>query len=66
MDAVLLMSLTGALFAFAIFVLYRVFQIGPIRFVAPIIGVYPVFSVLWAAFSGVEILFSDWVAVPVV
>ena len=66
MDAVLLMSLSGVLFAFAFFVLYRISQIGPIRLVAPIIGVYPVFSVFWTAFSGFEILFSDWVAVTVV
>ena len=50
LDAALLTPLSGALFAFAIWALYWAFQIGPIRLVAPIIGAYPVFSVLWVAF----------------
>ncbi len=51
----ILTSLSGALFAFSTYALYRAFEIGPIRRVAPIIGAYPVFSVFWAVFTGVQI-----------
>ena len=31
---------------------YRAFAIGPVRLVAPVIGAYPILSVLWAAAQG--------------
>ena len=65
-DALLLRSLSGVLFALATYALYRAFQIGLIRLIAPIIGGCPVFSILCAAFLGIEIHLTDWFAVMVV
>ncbi len=42
----------GVGFALAGYGLYRAFAIGPVALVAPIIGAYPILTVLIAAFSG--------------
>lgn len=44
--------LSGLLYAAGGYSLYRAFEIGPVRLVAPLIGTYPVLSLLWAAFQG--------------
>ena len=44
--------LSGLTYAAAGYSLYRAFEIGPVRLVAPLIGAYPVLSVLWAAVQG--------------
>jgi len=62
----ILTSVSGALFAFSTYALYRAFEIGPIRRVAPIIGSYPVFSVFWAVFTGAQISLMQWIAVTAV
>lgn len=44
--------LSGLLYAVGGYSLYRAFEIGPVRLVAPLIGTYPVLSLLWAALQG--------------
>ena len=48
-EGVGLCVLSGLTFAVASFSLYRAFEIGPVRLVAPIIGAYPVISMAWAS-----------------
>lgn len=52
----------GAAFTLAYLGLYKAFQIGPVRLVAPIIGTYPVLSVGWAALSGQPVPWDQWLA----
>lgn len=42
----------GLVYALAAYALYRAFEIGPIRLVAPIVGTFPVLSVIWAVVNG--------------
>ena len=58
--------LSGLTFAVASFSLYRAFEIGPVRLVAPIIGAYPVISVAWASIFSAPIPLSGWLAVGAV
>ena len=58
--------LSGLTFAVASFSLYRAFEIGPVRLVAPIIGAYPVISVAWASVFSAPAPLGDWLAVAVV
>ncbi|MCB2134916.1 MAG: DMT family transporter [Rhodobacteraceae bacterium] len=51
-QALSLAILAGLVYAAAGFSLYRAFSIGPVRLVAPIVGSFPVLSVLWAALQG--------------
>ncbi len=44
--------LSGLAYAGGGYSLYRAFEIGPVRLVAPLIGAYPVLSLLWAAAQG--------------
>lgn len=44
--------LAGFAYALGGYALYRAFEIGPVRLVAPLIGAYPVLSVLWATAQG--------------
>ena len=48
----ILTSVSGALFAFSTYALYRAFEIGPIRRVAPIIGALRLFRVLGSFYRG--------------
>lgn len=50
--AILAALASGAVYAAAAYALYRAFDIGPVRLVAPIIAAFPVLSVLWAAARG--------------
>lgn len=43
---------SGLAYAAGGYSLYRAFEIGPVRLVAPLIGAYPVLSLLWAALQG--------------
>tara|TARA_B110000003_G_scaffold112940_1_gene115552 strand:- start:738 stop:1586 length:849 start_codon:yes stop_codon:yes gene_type:complete len=65
-EGVGLCVLSGLTFAVASFSLYRAFEIGPVRLVAPIIGAYPVISMAWASVFSVPAPLSDWLAVAVV
>ncbi|HEY9038802.1 MAG TPA: DMT family transporter [Roseovarius sp.] len=56
----------GAMFFLAYIGLYRAFEIGPVRLVAPVIGAYPVLSVGWAALSGQAVSPDQWLAVGAV
>ena len=47
-----LAMMAGVAYAFGGYSLYRAFDIGPIRLVAPIIGAYPILSLGWAALNG--------------
>lgn len=58
--------LSGLTFAVASFSLYRAFEIGPVRLVAPIIGAYPVISVAWSSVFSTPAPLSDWLAVGAV
>ena len=44
--------LSGSSFAIAGIALYKAFIIGPIRLVAPIVGSYPVFSLIFSSLNG--------------
>lgn len=51
-DSIAFAAIAGAAYAAAGYALYRAFDIGPVRLVAPVIGSYPALSVLWAALQG--------------
>lgn len=57
---------SGIAFTLAYVGLYKAFEIGPVRLVAPIIGAYPVLSVGWAAASGQAVAPDQWLAVGAV
>ncbi|MFX0542909.1 EamA family transporter [Roseovarius sp. S4756] len=57
---------SGITFTLAYLGLYKAFEIGPVRLVAPIIGAYPVLSVGWAAASGQAVSADQWLAVGAV
>ncbi len=57
---------SGVAFTLAYVGLYKAFEIGPVRLVAPIIGAYPVLSVGWAALSGQPVSWDQWLAVAAV
>ena len=53
----------GAAFGLCGCALYRAFSIGPVRLVAPVIGAYPILSVLIAALQGAPVSAPQWLAV---
>lgn len=57
-----LAGLAGLAFAGGTYSLYRAFAIGPLRLVAPIIGAYPILSLLWAAATGTPPTMLQWLA----
>jgi drug/metabolite transporter (DMT)-like permease len=61
-----LSAAAGAAFTIAYVGLYKAFEIGPVRLVAPIIGTYPVLSVGWAALSGRPVSWDQWLALAAV
>jgi drug/metabolite transporter (DMT)-like permease len=65
-EACALAAASGIAFTLAYLGLYKAFEIGPVRLVAPIIGAYPVLSVGWAAASGQPVLADQWLAVGAV
>lgn len=65
-EAMWLAVLSGVFFLMASLGLYGAFQRGPVWLVSPIIASYPIFSVAWAVFSGVEIGLWQWGAVGMI
>lgn len=51
-NSLLLAVISGFCYAIGGYSLYRAFEIGPVRLVAPVVGAYPVLSVLWATVQG--------------
>jgi drug/metabolite transporter (DMT)-like permease len=58
-----LSALSGVSLLVASLGLYAAFHRGPVRLVAPIIASFPILSVAWAAFTGVQIDLWQWSAV---
>lgn len=56
-------ALAGVAYVFAFIGLYRAFGLAPARVVSPVLGAYPLASVLIAAWAGEAVSLSDWVAV---
>ena len=65
-DALVTLLVTGAAFVLASYAMYRAFEIGPVRVVAPAIGAYPIATTLFASAGGASVGASRWVAVLVV
>lgn len=61
-----LSAASGIAFTLAYLGLYKAFEIGPVRLVAPVIGAYPILSVGWAALSGQAVSADQWLAVAAV
>jgi drug/metabolite transporter (DMT)-like permease len=55
-------TLTGLVYAFGVYALYRAFAIGPVRLVAPICGAYPLLSVGLAMVQGRPVEWLVWMA----
>lgn len=47
-----LAGLSGFSYALGGYSLYRAFEIGPVRLVAPVLGSYPILSLIWATLQG--------------
>jgi drug/metabolite transporter (DMT)-like permease len=61
--AIALAAAAGLTFSVAIGALYKAFSIAPVRIVSPIVGAYPMISLLIAAMQGRPVTFADWLAV---
>lgn len=61
-----LAALSGLAFALAIGGLYRAFSLAPVRLVSPVVGAYPLLSLLIAAAQGRPVPTGDWLAVMVI
>ena len=61
-----LACLSGAVFAFGSYGIYRAFAIGPVKLVAPLIGSFPILSVAMASLQGEGVTPGQWLAVLVV
>ncbi len=61
--AVILSAAAGLAFAVAIGSLYKAFSMAPARIVSPIIGAYPVLTMLFAVAQGRPVSLIDWLAV---
>lgn len=58
--------LSGGAIALAIGSLYRAFSLAPVRLVSPVIGAYPVMSLLFASAQGQPVTTADWLAVAAI
>ena len=58
--------LSGVTFAGAGYGLYKAFEIGPVRLVAPVIGAFPVLSLAAAGLDGEPVLATQWLAASAV
>ena len=56
-------GISGVAFAFGFWALYKAFEIGPVRLVAPIIAGFPVLTVGWATINGTPVTKLQWFAV---
>lgn len=55
-------ALSGLLFGLAGFGLYKAFEIGPVRLVAPVVGAYPVLTLVFAGVAGATVTGAHWLA----
>ena len=55
--------ISGISFAFAFWALYKAFEIGPVRLVAPIVAGFPIITVGWAALTGTPVTLFQWLAI---
>lgn len=56
-------ALSGLAFAVAIGGLYRAFSLAPVRVVSPVVGAYPLLTLLFAVAQGRAVPAGDWLAV---
>lgn len=56
----------GLAYAVAGYALYRAFDLGPVRLVAPVVGSFPILSVLWAAAGGTLPTVDQMIAVAAI
>lgn len=56
-------AVSGGAFAVAIGGLYRAFSLAPVRLVSPVVGAYPLLSLLIAAVQGRPVQLGDWLSV---
>ena len=54
---------SGLAFAVAIGSLYRAFSLAPVRLVSPVIGAYPLLTLIFAVVQGRSVGLVDWLAV---
>jgi drug/metabolite transporter (DMT)-like permease len=64
--AVLLAALAGLSYVLAFVGLYRAFALAPVKVVSPVMGAYPLLSMLAAAAMGAPVTPADWLAVVAV
>ena len=64
--ALALAALAGLSYVLAFVGLYRAFGLAPARVVSPVLGAYPLLSMLVAALSGAVVSPADWLAVTAV
>ncbi len=64
--AIVIAGLSGLAFALAIGALYRAFSLAPVRVVSPVIGAYPMLSLLIAWAQGQPVTVADWLAVAAI
>jgi drug/metabolite transporter (DMT)-like permease len=57
---------SGLAFALAIGALYKAFSLAPVRVVSPVIGAYPMLTLLIAATQGRTVTTGDWLAVATI
>ncbi len=57
---------SGLAFALAIGTLYRAFSLAPVRVVSPVIGAYPMLTLLIAVAQGRSVTTGDWLAVAAI
>lgn len=55
-------GLSGLLFGLACLGLYKAFEIGPVRLVAPVVGAYPVLTMALAGLGGATVTGGQWLA----
>lgn len=59
-------AVAGVTYVSGLYAVYRAFAIGPVRLVAPIVGAYPILSMLWAAVQGRMPSYDQFAAVLVI
>lgn len=64
--AVALSTGYGLAYAVAGGALYKAFSLAPVRLVSPVIGAYPMLSLLVAAAQGQPVMLADWLAVAAI
>ena len=64
--ASLIAAASGLAFAVAIGTLYRAFSLAPARVVSPVVGAFPMLSLMFAVAQGREVSTGDWLAVAAI